>query len=73
MSYKTRKLLCVVVLFIGLPLYIFTAATLVGLFDRLPFLLELLIYVVLGVLWALPLRRLFRGIGRADPGANDPR
>jgi hypothetical protein len=42
---------------------------LISLFDRPPFLLELLIYIALGILWALPFRKLFRGVGRPDPNA----
>ncbi|MEM7176757.1 MAG: DUF2842 domain-containing protein [Pseudomonadota bacterium] len=72
MSYRTRKLLCALFLFFGLPLYIFAAVTLVGLFERPHLALEFAIYVGLGVLWALPLRALFRGIGRPDPDNPDP-
>ena len=69
MSYRTRKILAIVVLVVGLPIYIVVATTIVGLFERPAFLLELAIYVVLGVAWALPLRSLFRGLGRPDPTA----
>ena len=69
MTYKTRRRLSVLVLLIGLPLYIVVALNVVGLFERPPFLVELLIYVVLGVIWALPLKRLFKGIGQTDPDA----
>ncbi|PKP82267.1 MAG: DUF2842 domain-containing protein, partial [Alphaproteobacteria bacterium HGW-Alphaproteobacteria-2] len=43
------------------------AVTLVNLFDRPPVAVEVLIYVVLGFLWILPFRAVFRGVGRADP------
>ena len=33
------------------------------------FLIELGIYVGLGVVWAFPLRAVFRGVGQADPDA----
>lgn len=72
MTYRTRKLACLVVLVIGLPLYIFAATTVVGLFERPSILVELGVYVTLGILWALPFRGLFRGIGREDPSAGDP-
>lgn len=72
MSYRTRKLLCVVVLVVGLPAYVVVAATITGLFERPPFLLELAVYVGLGILWALPLKALFRGMGRAEPGREEP-
>ena len=67
MTYRTRKTLALIVLLIGLPVYIVLATSLVGLFERPAFWVELLVYVGLGVLWALPLRGLFRGLGRPDP------
>ena len=69
MSYKTRRRLSVLILLIGLPLYIVVAVNVVGLFERPHILLELAIYVGLGIVWALPFRAIFRGIGQADPDA----
>jgi hypothetical protein len=69
LGYKARRRLSLVVLVIGLPLYIVAAVTLVGLIDRPSIWVELLIYVGLGILWALPLRRVFLGIGQPDPDA----
>lgn len=71
LSYKSRRRWALVILLIGLPLYIVVAVNIVGLFDRPSILLELLIYVGLGVLWAIPFRFIFRGIGQADPDADD--
>jgi branched-subunit amino acid transport protein len=67
MTYRARKLWSIVVLVVWLPLYIAAALYLVSLFERPPIWLEFLVYVGLGVLWALPFRRLFLGIGREDP------
>lgn len=72
MSYRTRKRLCLLVLVVGLPAWIVVSATVVGLLDRPSFLVELAVYVGLGILWALPLRALFRGMGRAEPGTEEP-
>lgn len=69
LSYKARRRWALVILLIGLPLYVVVAVTLVGLIERPSFLLELLIYLGLGFLWALPFRFIFRGIGQADPDA----
>ena len=69
LSYKTRRRLSLLVLVLGLPLYIVLAVTVVDLFDRPSILVELVVYAVLGVLWALPLRALFLGVGRPDPDA----
>jgi hypothetical protein len=71
MTFKARKRLAIFVLVIGLPLYIVAAITLVGLFDRPSILVELAIYVGLGVLWIVPLRKLFLGVARPDPDEND--
>ena len=72
MSYRTRKLLCILVLVIGLPAYIALALVIIGWFDRPSVLVEFAVYAALGVLWALPLRTLFRGMGRAGPGQEEP-
>lgn len=69
LAYKTRRRLSLLILVVGVPAYIVAAVTAVGLFDRPPFWLELAIYVGLGVLWALPLKAVFRGIGQVDPDA----
>ena len=67
LSYKARRRWALVILLVGLPLYIILA---VGLAARLPrpnILLELLIYVALGVIWAIPFRFIFKGIGKDEP------
>ena len=61
-----------------MPAYIVAVITVLNLFPRLPFLAELAVYVGLGILWALPLRFIFRGVGQPDPdagtdGAEGPR
>ena len=43
------------------------AVSVVALFDRPPLLLELAVYVVLGVLWALPFKYIFLGVGQSKP------
>jgi len=68
LGHRTRKRLSLLILLVGLPLYIAAALWLVSLFERPPIWLELLVYVALGVLWALPFRAVFRGVGRANPG-----
>ncbi len=69
LSYKTRRRLSLLILLVGLPLYIIVAVNVVDLFERPGLLLELAIYVGLGILWAVPFRAVFRGIGQADPDA----
>lgn len=67
LGYKARRRWSLVILLIGLPLYIVLAVSLINWFDRPGFLVELAIYVVLGILWALPFRAVFRGVGKPDP------
>ncbi len=69
LSYKARRRWSLVILLIGLPLYIVAAVTVVNWLDRPPLLVELLVYVVLGIAWALPFKAVFRGVGKADPDA----
>jgi len=69
--YKTRRRWSLVILLIGLPLYIVAAVTVVNMLDRPPIWLEFLVYVALGIVWALPFRAIFRGVGKADPDAEN--
>jgi branched-subunit amino acid transport protein len=69
LSYKARRRWSLVILLIGLPAYIVAAVTVVNWLDRPSILVELLVYVGLGVLWALPFKYVFRGVGQADPAA----
>lgn len=67
LSYRTRRRLSLLILLVGMPLYVVAAVTVVGLLGRPPLGLELAVYVGLGVLWALPFRAVFRGVGQPDP------
>ncbi|MBI6629976.1 DUF2842 domain-containing protein [Pontibaca salina] len=67
LGYKARRRWSLVILLIGLPLYVVAAVTIVGRFDRPSMIVELAIHVGLGILWALPFRFIFRGVGQADP------
>ena len=71
LSYKARRRWSLVILLIGLPAYIVAAVTVVNMLERPSILVELLVYAVLGVLWALPFKFVFRGVGKADPDAED--
>lgn len=69
LSYKARRRWSLVILVFGIPLYIVLAVNIIALFERPTFWIELFVYVALGVLWAFPLRSVFKGIGQADPDA----
>lgn len=70
MDLKTRKRLSILVLVLGLPAYVIVAVSLVNWMDarwgRQPIWIELLVYVGLGIVWVLPLKRIFTGIGRGE-------
>ena len=74
LGYKARRRWSLVILLVGLPLYIVVAVSLMNWLDRVygrqPLWVELVVYVGLGILWALPFRFIFRGIGQADPAAD---
>jgi len=71
LGYKARKRWSLVVLLVALPAYIVAAVTLTdwlrARYEGLPMLVELIVFVVLGVVWILPLKRIFLGVGQPDP------
>jgi predicted membrane channel-forming protein YqfA (hemolysin III family) len=69
MSYKSRRRWALIILLVGMPLYIVLAVTVLNWMDRPALWVEVLVYVALGVMWAIPFRSVFRGIGQADPAA----
>ncbi len=69
LSYRTRKRLSLVILLLGLPIYIGLAWGIMGAMERPPIWLELLVYIGLGVVWALPFKFIFKGVGQPDPDA----
>ena len=69
LSYKARRRLSLLILLVGLPLYIVAAISIIGWLDRPSIFVELIIYIGLGILWAIPLKAVFKGIGQADPNA----
>ncbi len=73
LGYKARRRWSLIILLIGMPLYVVATVTVMTLFPRLPVPLELAVYAVLGILWALPFRFVFRGVGRAEADGQDSR
>jgi hypothetical protein len=72
LSYKARRRWSLAILLLGLPIYITACIVTVAFFfpdplERPSLLVELAIYIVLGILWALPFKFVFKGIGQADP------
>lgn len=71
LSYKARRRWSLVLLLVGMPLYIVAAVTVMNWLGRPHILVELAVYIVLGVLWVLPFKFVFKGVGKADPDAED--
>lgn len=71
LSYKARRRWSLFILLIGLPAYVIAAWVVTSWLDRPPLFVELGVYILLGVIWALPFRAVFRGVGKADPDAAD--
>lgn len=73
LSWKARRRWSLLLLLVGMPAYVVAAVTLMNWLDarfgRLPIWAEVAVYVGLGFLWALPFRRVFRGVGQPDPDA----
>lgn len=77
---RRRVLFLTVLLMIGLPLYIFAASWLAAAINpvvidedgalrrALPWYVEILVYLALGLVWALPFRRLSKGLARPVGG-----
>ncbi|SOC09506.1 DUF2842 domain-containing protein [Rhodobacter maris] len=76
LSYRTRRRLSLLVLVLGLPAYIVVAVSAVAWAETrwgmLPWWGSVLVYVVLGFLWIVPLKPIFIGVGKADPEAPPP-
>ncbi|WP_213684169.1 DUF2842 domain-containing protein [Roseicyclus sp.] len=69
LTYKTRRRLSLLILLVGMPAYIAVAWWVMSLFERPGIWLEFAIYIVLGILWVLPFKAVFKGVGQADPDA----
>ena len=73
LSYKARRLWSLFILIVALPAYIVVSITVVNMLERMfgrpPIAIEFVIYVVLGIIWAMPLKKVFLGVGQADPDA----
>ena len=64
LTHRRKRGLSLLILCALMPAYIALAVTIIGWSERLPFILELIVYAALGILWVFPFRSVFRGIGR---------
>jgi hypothetical protein len=67
LSYKSRRRLSLLILLVGLPVYAVASISLIAHFDRPSILFEFFVYLGLGMIWAVPFKYIFKGIGQADP------
>ncbi len=70
LGWHARRRWSLVLLLVGLPVYIIAAVTIMNRIGRPGILVEFLVYAGLGVLWALPFRFVFLGVGRENPEAS---
>ena len=73
LSYKGRRRMALLVLVVGLPIYILVASVLATTIAPDSVWVTLLLYVGLGIVWILPFKSLFKGIGQEDPDATPRR
>ena len=66
-NYKNRRRISLFLLLVGLPVYVIVAINILAFFERPSVFLEVIIYLSLGIIWALPFKFIFKGIGQADP------
>ena len=72
LTHQARKRWALVILLVGLPVYVIASVTVLNWLypdpiNRPPIWAELGIYIGLGVLWALPFKFVFKGVGQPDP------
>ena len=66
-TYKNRRRISLLLLLVVLPVYVILAINILAFFERPSILLEGIIYLSRGIIWALPFKFIFKGIGQADP------
>jgi hypothetical protein len=71
LSYKARRRWSLLILLIGMPVYIIIVANLVAFLPELSKIVEFFMYVVLGIVWIIPVKFIFMGIGQEEPDARN--
>ncbi len=67
LSWKARRRLALAILVLAVPAYIVAAVSLLALFERPSFWVELAVYIGLGIAWVIPLKPIFKGISQPEP------
>lgn len=71
LTYTQRRRWSLFLLVVFLPVYILGAVLVMSVATRAPLVIEFAIYVFLGIAWVFPFKKVFMGIGQADPDARD--
>ena len=76
LTHKARKRWALVILLVGLPVYVVLSVSVLNWLypdplERPPLWVELVIYIGLGILWAMPFKFIFKGIGQPDPDGRE--
>ncbi len=71
LSHRSKRRWSLVILLLGLPVWIVLASSVMTWLGRPPILVELVVYMALGIVWALPFREVFRGVGQSPPRDRD--
>tara|TARA_B100000768_G_scaffold143320_1_gene135446 strand:+ start:145 stop:384 length:240 start_codon:yes stop_codon:yes gene_type:complete len=71
LSYKARRRWSLLILLIGMPVYVIIVANLVAFLPELSKIVEFFMYVVLGIVWIIPVKFIFMGIGQEEPDARN--
>ena len=69
LRYKQKRRYALLLLVVFLPIYIIFAVAAMSVAGRAPLVIEFAIYVILGIAWVLPFKKVFLGIGQPDPDA----
>lgn len=69
LTYKQRRRWSLLLLLVFLPIYILIAVLVMSVAGRAPIVIEVATYVILGVGWVFPFKKVFLGIGQVDPDA----
>ena len=70
-NYKNRRRISLFLLLVGLPVYVIVAINILAFFERPSILLEVIIYLSLGIIWDLAFMFIVKGIVQADPELTD--
>lgn len=74
LTHKAKKRWSLVILLVGLPVYVVASVSILNALypdplERPPLWVELGIYIGLGIVWAMPFKFVFKGVGQPDPDA----